>query len=235
MEANSAVFLSSQVAFIFRKPLLSPESLYSKLSAEMNGLFGDAPTINPVPFISGDKELLDTPVVQAVSEDGKYQVNIARGRIDFYRHANLAENNFADTKEDFLEKVLNITDLTVSENTIQWMGFVVAYIYTNNDLNARAKKIINPDLMELNKGESNSFFSRNTNRINVGDLSSNNLVAIGSGSASKEKQDLVNGIMINQDFNTRPSENIIDRVFVEKYIKDAESLVKIESVIEIIS
>ncbi|MCB9810958.1 MAG: hypothetical protein H6779_05035 [Candidatus Nomurabacteria bacterium] len=234
MEDNSLVFLSSHIALSFEKPLLSPENHYVDLNTKMKGIFGDSPDINPVPFVSNDRELLDSPVVQAVSEDGKYQLNIARGRIDFYRHATLNEIAFSDTKEDFLAKALQITEITTSSLGVKWMGFVVAYIYVNNNLKTVSHNVLNSDIVDINPGDSNSFFARNTNKINVGKVLSNNLIAIGSGTASKEKQEPVQGIMINQDFNTRASENIIDKDFVKLYIDESEKLIKVGEVLRIL-
>lgn len=234
MEGNTLVFVSSQAAFGLSKPLLSPENLYTEINERVGGIFGDSPDITPVPLVSNDRELLDAPVVQALSLDGRYQLNIARGRVDFFRNANINEKTFKSTKTDFVAKIEQISDVIFPKYDAKWFGLVFAYVYTNSDFNVSSQKFINKKLLDINSGDTHSFFLRNTNRVKVNDTVSNNLVAIGSGQVNKDNQGLVDGLLINQDFNTKPSDVIIDKDFIKSYINSAEKMAKVEDIISLV-
>lgn len=227
MEDNSLVLLSSQFAFGFEKPVLSPENSFVKITDSIPGVFGESPTIEPIPFIVGDDDLNNTPVVVSFSENERYQLNIARSRIDFFIKAESSESSFDDIKSDFYEKIISLAEVIPTFAEIKWIGIVSAYIFTQDNSDRFSKIIINNSLLDINGGESNSFFVRNTNRISVGDVLSNNLIAIGTGQTKKAEDDtLVDGVLFNQDFNTKASDNDIDVDFVNTYIENVYHLIK---------
>lgn len=229
------VFLTCQFAINFSKPVMGPENLFSEINLALEGLFEDYPIINPVPFIGNNQGLLDVPVVEAIAKDSKgYELKIARGRLDFYRNAIAGEDGYDVFHDEFITKIESLLEVIKNKSSVGWIGFVNNYIYTTTDKNI-SKKILNERLLNLNEGETNSFLVKHANRIKVGEIESNNELTFGLGKASINGAEPIDGLIITQDFNTKPSTNSIDFAFCKTYIDEAKPLIKINEIINLIS
>lgn len=234
MKGNSLVFLSTQVAFSFEKPVMGPESLFVDLNVVFEGLFGDSPNINPVPFIGNDQRLLETHVVEASSEDGRYELKIARGRMDFFRNSIEEESDYSETHSDLLEKAKSILESLEGKANVQWIGFINNYILQSG-IPEMSTRIFNSELVNLNKGTINSFFMRHANRFDIHGTQSNNQLSIGAGGAQKKDGEKLEGLIITQDFNSKPTPREIDGDFLESYINEAKELIKMEQIVKLLS
>jgi hypothetical protein len=234
MKGNSLVFLSTQVAFGFKKPVMGPEGLFVDLNKLSQGLFGESPNINPVPFIGNDQRLLEAHVVEAVSTDGQYDLKIARGRIDLFRNAINEEFGYSETHSDLIQKAKLILDSLEGKTSVEWFGFLNNYIL-EGDITDKPDKLFNDSLVNLNKGETNSFFMQHANRFDIHGTLSNSQLSVGAGEAQKNGSEKMKGLIITQDFNSKPSRKEINNDFVEAYVNEAKELIKINEIVRLLS
>jgi hypothetical protein len=76
---------------------------------------------------------------------------------------------------------------------------------------------------------------RHANVLNIHDIPSNNQISVGTGSSKQNGGEKIDGLIITQDFNSKPTPSNVDVAFVESYINEAKELIKIDEIVTLIS
>lgn len=231
MQPNTLNFIEAQFALSLKNILIDPEKHFSTINEAMGGVLTDV-EINAVPYIKNDEQLVQIPVVVSKSSNNEIQLNLSRGRIDLF-----IKNEVSTTDEsELIEKFEGLIDSLVSSvevTNVKWIAALYNYMVPAEDLNAFNKNVLNNDLLALNSGDTHSFNFVNTNKILVGEIESNNYLQIASanvtlGGVKSE------GVLIKQDFNTRPSDNEFSSDSIRTYVTNAKDLIKKDRLAELL-
>jgi hypothetical protein len=213
---------------------LGSEGLFVDINTAFAGDFGENPNVNPVPFIGNDKRLLDTPVVTASTNDGLFELKIARGRIDLFRNARAEESSYEETHENLMTNLTKLLQVLDGKVEVDWIGFINNYIFSG-DVKKCSDKLFNSSVVNINGGETSTYFMRHANVLNIHDIPSNNQISVGTGSSKQNGGEKIDGLIITQDFNSKPTPSNVDVAFVESYINEAKELIKIDEIVTLIS
>lgn len=221
-----------QFALHFKKIIIAPEKYFDEINSALDGIFQD-PIVQPVPYSHNDESLAEIPVVQSISEDNKYDLRLARGRIDIIFNSTSDDLTYDHLHQDVLKKAGLVTSLISKVVPIDWVGLLLTYIVVSDSPGKMNIKAIKSNLLEINEGEGLNFYVRNSNKVNVGDVESNNQISISTGTAQSPKEN-IRGLLISQDFNTKISSNEINEDFIQAYIENIKPLIKIDEIKELL-
>jgi hypothetical protein len=172
-------------------------------------------------------------VVIASSKDGLFDLKIARGRIDLYRNAETNESTYEDIHEELLSKVVKLFETIEAKVEVDWIAFINNFVF-NGDKEISSDKLFNSSIVGINGGDTDTFFMRHANRFNINGTLSNNQFSIGTGNAVKNGVDKIEGLIVTQDFNSKPTTTTVDSDFIKAYIIEAKELIKIDQLVELL-
>lgn len=202
--------VSIQIALFLKETLRRPDLYYNEINKEMGGIFDAIPTIIPLP----DNAPLEIPVVQMFSIDGKYKLNIARGRIDFFCLSQTLTNSFkAITMQEVHGLVERFYKSILRSKQLYRVGYVFTAFHEDNDaVRTIARKYFSGE--EFYRCSELSLY-RNL-PITIEKKKINCLLKVSSGNVTKGQTDYP-GIIIEQDINTplTETEKIDESVIVE--------------------
>lgn len=197
--------MNCQFAIYFAQELSRPEQLWQTLNSSMSSKFDQTPLILPVP---DEKTFLEVPVVQVVSKNNAFRLNISRKRLDFFIYGQGKNADFSQIK-DPLETSIKILLKEVKKIIIiQWIGFVQNYFIEDADPAARIAVILDNKLKKIHGGKTLEASVDYVERISTLGIKANNHTVLQPASAKfKGATKDTKGLIITRDFNTKPEEN----------------------------
>lgn len=215
--------MNCQFAIYFAQELSRPEQLWQTLNSSMGSKFDQTPLILPLP---DEKTFLEVPVVQVVSKNNAFRLNISRKRLDFFIYGQGKNADFSQIK-DVLETSIKILLKEVKKIIfIQWIGFVQNYFIEDADPAARIAVILDNKLKKIHGGKTLEASVDYVERISALGIKVNNRTVLQPASAKfKGETKDTKGLIIARDFNTKPEENkndFISKEFLINFIQFTE-------------
>lgn len=224
------ILINTQLALFFDKPIDRPDELWPLFNKEMGGVFDQIPSIFPLP---NQLQLLDVPIIQAVSSNRVYSCNMAKGRVDYF-HAGIGKQKFRDIKSDFLIETEKYFNFFSSKTKIKRIGFVIRFFIQDDEQAKTISKLLDRGFRELHGGDTHEAYIRFVSRDKIDIFDVNNFTSIEKFSANiSEVGNNIKGILITRDFNTIPEKNYqseLDIDKVKKFMEEAEKKIKLEDI-----
>ena len=228
-------FMNCQFAIYFIQELSRPEQLWQALNSSMNSKFDQTPLILPVP---DEKTFLEVPVVQAVSKNNAFRLNISRKRLDFFIYVQGKNAEFSQIK-DILETSMKILLKETRKMVIvQWIGFVQNYFIEDVDPASRIATVLDNKLKKIHGGKTLEASVDYVERISALGIKINNHTVLQPASAKfKGETKDIGGLIIARDFNTKPEENknnFINEEFLIKFMQFAQANLNLDKLTSIL-
>lgn len=200
------ITINIQLVLFLNQVFQRPDLKYQELNKKMNNVFNGVPHIMPIP----DGAPLEIPVVQMKSNNNKYNLNLAKNRIDFF--LNLGQKISDENIEDFKIKSKNIVEYFNSTNKISRVGLLGQYFKeTTKGVEIIDEKYFNNSMRSMNELQIR-FNEKNL----LNELPMNNISNISSVSGQIFNKD-TEGVLVTKDINTDISSNT-DKALSKKNI-----------------
>lgn len=208
----------------FSRELAAPQqSLWKELSLKLKMELDQIPIVLPVP---NDPKLADVPIVQAVSKNGVFRLNISRKRLDFFIHGEGSKATYQDIKNKFygIQEAIIVEANKIVE--IEWLGLILNFFIAEENANQVIAQLINSRFRKLHQGETLESSVDYISQLEALGKTINNHTQLQFGRAKfKSAGREVQGILISRDFNTKPVKNGVGYVngeFTKEFTKFVE-------------
>ena len=218
--------ISLQFAFFFNGYLTEQPDKLSVGLRDVCPIFDATPHTIPLPPDVPD----NIPGLLLRSEDNTYQLNVSKGRADFFYNSKVAdqEKDFSEHKTNF-SKYLEILFEKFSEFIeTKRLGYIVMFFEENET----ASKTMQSTFMKKDLGEINELNIRFNKKREAGKFELNDITKIDPGQLVTDKTD---GIIISRDVNTSPEKDYkFDEFLLQEFIDEAEKSFSFSVVQEIL-
>ena len=227
-------FMSCLFALYFEQELEHPDRLWKILSDKL-GKFDQTPLILPVP---NTPNLSEVPIVQVVSKNKAFRLNISRKRVDFFIYGQGKKATYEEIKDLLIRTSKILVEETQKVITIKWAGFVRNYFIEDNNPSSLIAGLIDKGFRKSHDGETTEASIDFITRQKGLNILINNHTQIQMGSArfldnSKE----IKGLVLSRDFNSKPTENkagYINSDFIIKFIQFSEMNSNLDKIISML-
>jgi hypothetical protein len=144
------------------------------------------------------------------------------------------EADYGEIHSDLIAITERLLKCLEGKVDVEWVGFINSYIL-KTDISKLSDKVFNENILNINAGVTNSFSAKHANRFDVQNTLSNNQLSVSTGSAKKGEGEEMEGLIIVQDFNTKPTPKSISFEFVKSYVEEAKELIKINEIVKLLS
>lgn len=233
---KTKVFINTQFAIYYNKELEKPEQeLWPALSATLKNQLDQTPMILPVP---NQPTLIDIPIVQAVSKNNAFKLNISRRRVDFFVYGQGRNATYKGIQKLLYELERNLVKEVNNIVQIKWIGLILNFFIEDSNPDMIISRLIDSKFKSLHKGKTLEASVDYIEQIEVLGKKINNHTQLQAGRAKfKSEKSEEPGVLISRDLNTKPEENgdnYVDEEFTEKFIQFAEQNLNLDEIISLL-
>lgn len=233
---KTKIFINAQFAIYFSETLDKPEqTLWPALNVCLKKELDQTPIILPVP---NEPTLVDVPIVQAVSKNSAFKLNITRRRVDFFIYGQGKKATYQDIQKLLIDLEKNLVKEVNNVVQIKWIGLILNFFIEENNPDVIISKLIDSKFKSLHKGKTLEASVDYIEQIEVLAKKVNNHTQLQAGKAKfkLEKSD-TSGILISRDFNTKPEENgnnYVNEEFTKEFIQFVEKNLNLDEIISLL-
>ena len=223
--------MQAQFALYFNSDLERPADLWENLHSEM-GKFDQSPVIIPIP---NEPALIEVPIVQVVSKNSSFRLNIGKRRLDFFVYSQEGKDAvFENTRNLLLNSAEILTRKTREKIEIQWIGLVLNFFIIGSKPQEVISKLLDDKFKKIHQGNTQEASIDYIAQIKALNKKINNHTHLQAASAKfKDEEEELEGMILSRDFNTKPensSSNYIDEEFVKEFLQFSEVSLNIEEI-----
>lgn len=219
-------FINLQFAFFFKKHLTEQPDKLSVSLRKACPIFNATPLTIPLPPDVPD----NIPGLQLRSEDNTYQLNVAKGRADFFYNAKAEdqEKDFSDHKSNFSDHIQTLFKQLSSLVETKRLGYIITFFETTET----ASKTLQNAFLKKDLGKINELNIRFNNKRELEKFEINDITKIDPGQLVADN---TKGILISRDINTIPEKEYdFNESLLQEFIKDAEKSFSFSAIQEIL-
>ena len=219
--------INLQFAFFFKAYLTEQPDKLSVALREACPIFDATPLTIPLPPDAPDNIL----GLQLRAENNTYQLNVAKGRADFFYNAKAEdqEKDFSDHKTNFSEYLKTLFEKLSEFVETKRLGYIVTFFEETETASATLQEtFIKKDLGEIHELNIRFNKKREAEKFKVNDITK-----IDPGQLVVDN---TSGILISRDINTlAEKEYQFDSSLLQAFIEEAEksfSFSKVQSILQ---
>lgn len=233
---KNKVFINAQFAAYFNEELEKPEQiLWPALNVSLKNELDQTPIILPVP---NEPSLIDVPIVQAVSKNSAFKLNISRRRVDFFIYGQGKKATYQDIQKLLIDLEKDIVKEVNNVVQIKWIGLILNFFIEEKNPNVVISKLIDSKFKSLHKGKTIEASVDYIEQIEVLTKKVNNHTQLQAGKAKfKSEKNDTPGVLISRDFNTKPEENgsnYVNEEFTKEFIQFVEKNLNLDEIISLL-